>query len=132
MVIDALLLNQLSEKARSNPRLRQNFDMRNGEEDMSQRMLNALEPGTVMPIHRHQHSSESVVVLRGSIRENFYDADGNKTASWLLAPGTPYVGCQVPVGQWHNLECLESGTVIFEAKDGSWEPLSEADIQKVD
>lgn len=128
MVIDASLLDQLSEKARSNPRLRQNFDLRNGVEDNSQRMLNALEPGTVMPIHRHQTSSESVVVLRGSIRQNFYDFDGKRTSSWILASGTATVGCQIPVGQWHNLECLETGTVIFEAKDGSWKPLCETDI----
>lgn len=128
MVIDVSLLDQLSEEARCNPRLRKNYDLRSSVDDCSQRMLNALEPGTVMPIHRHRTSSESVMVLRGSIRQNFYNSDGKRTSSWILASGTATVGCQIPVGQWHNLECLEAGTVIFEAKDGPWEPLCETDI----
>lgn len=131
MIIDAVLLDSLSEEARNNPRLRQNYDLRNNADDGSQRMLNALEPGTVMPIHRHKDSSESVVVLRGCIRQNFYNAAGKRTASWIMAPGTSEIGCQIPAGQWHNLECLKQGTVIFEAKDGPWTPLCEADIMKV-
>ena len=98
-------------------------------------MLNALEPGTVMPIHRHQHSSETVVLLRGSIRQNFYSVkdDGSElvpvlTNSWVLKAGSDAVGCNIPAGQWHNLECLESGTVIFESKDGAWCPLAERDV----
>ena len=128
MIIDNDFLNQLTAQAKENPRLRQNCDLRNSAEDKSQRMLNAIEPGTVMPIHRHRGSSETVVLLRGSMRQNFYDDQGHLTNSWILKPGTDCVGCHIPAGQWHNLECLESGTVLFEAKDGAWEPLQEDDI----
>ena len=135
MILNCTLFDELSEQARYNPRLRQNYDLRNSSEDKSQRMLNALEPGTVMPIHRHQHSSETVVLLRGSIRQNLYSVkdEGSElvsmlTNSWVLKAGSDAVGCNIPAGQWHNLECLESGTVIFESKDGAWYPLAESDI----
>lgn len=116
MVIDEKFLDSLSEQARSNPRLRQSFDLRTTPNDGSQRMLNALEPGTVMPIHRHRNSSETVVLLRGSFRELFYDDDGSLTEDVLVK------------GRWHSLECIEPGTVIFEAKDGAYEPLKDIDI----
>lgn len=128
MIFDNDLLNQLTALAKENPRLRQNYDLRNSAEDKSQRMLNAIEPGTMMPIHRHRGSSETVVLLRGSMRQNFYDDQGRLTNSWILKPGTDCVGCHISAGQWHNLECLESGTVLFEAKDGVWEPLQEDDV----
>ena len=128
MIIDVSLLNGLTEQAKENPRLRQNYDMRNSEYDGSQRMLNALEPGTVMPIHRHRSSSETMIVIKGSLKEYFYDDMGNVIGEWVCAPNTDCVGLNVPAGQWHNLECLESGTVLFEAKDGSWEPLKAEDV----
>ena len=135
MIINDELLNVLSDQAKNNPRLRQNYDLRNSSGDKSQRMLNALEPGTIMPIHRHQHSSETVVLLRGSIRQNFYsvrDEDSVPipllTNSWVLKAGSDAVGCNIPVGQWHNLECLEPCTIIFESKDGAWYPLAECDV----
>lgn len=131
MIFDNDFLNQLTALAKENPRLRQNYDLRNSAEDKSQRMLNAIEPGTIMPIHRHRGSSETVVLLRGSMRQNFYDDQGHLTNSWILKPGTDCVGCHIPAGQWHNLECLESGTVLFEAKDGAWEPLQEDDILNI-
>ena len=128
MIIDISLLNKLAEQAKENPRLRQNYDMRNSEYDGSQRMLNALEPGTVMPIHRHRSSSETMIVIKGSLKEYFYDDMGNVIGEWVCAPNTDCVGLNVPAGQWHNLECLESGTVLFEAKDGAWEPLKDEDV----
>ena len=128
MIIDVSLLNGLTEQAKENPRLRQNYDMRNSEYDGSQRMLNALEPGTVMPIHRHRSSSETMIVIKGSLKEYFYDDMGNVIGEWLCAPNTDCVGLNVPAGQWHNLVCLESGTVLFEAKDGAWEPLKDEDV----
>lgn len=131
MIFDNDFLNQLTALAKENPRLRQNYDLRNSAEDKSQRMLNAIEPGTIMPIHRHRGSSETVVLLRGSMRQNFYDDQGHLTNSWILKLGTDCVGCHIPAGQWHNLECLESGTVLFEAKDGAWEPLQEDDILNI-
>lgn len=79
MIIDKQLFDSLSAQAKVNPRLRQNYDLRNSENDNSQRMLNALEPGTVMPIHRHRNSSETVVIVRGSLIERFYDVEGNIT-----------------------------------------------------
>ena len=135
MIIDSALLEDLTEQAKKNPRVRQNYDLRNSSEDKSQRMLNALEPGTMMPIHRHRYSSETVVLLKGSIRQNFYSIKYEEsktisvlTDSWVLEAGGNCVGCNIPAGQWHNLECLESGTVIFESKDGAWSPLEEGDI----
>ena len=142
MLIDTALLDRVSAQAKASPRLRQNYDLRNTEGDLSQRMLNALEPGTVMPIHRHMLSSESVVLLRGSIRQNFYDVvdDSERTGgcrpvltgSWVLKAGTDAMGCNIPKGQWHNLECLEPDTVLFESKDGPWEPLKDDDVIGLD
>ena len=128
MVIDITLLESLSKQAKDNPRLRQNYDLRNSAEDNSQRMLNALEVGTVMPIHRHMHSSETMIVIKGRLKEFFYDEKGNITGEWVCAPNSNCIGLNIPAGQWHNLECLESGTILFEAKDGKWEPLKEEDI----
>lgn len=128
MLITQSLLDTLSAQAKASPRLRQNYDLRNSEKDSSQRMLNALEPGTVMPIHRHRQSSETVVIVRGSLIERFYDESGNVTEEVIMRPGGENPVVQVEEGRWHNLECLESGTVLFESKDGAWEPLAEEDI----
>ena len=128
MIIDQKLLNQLSAQAKANLRLRQNYDLRTSREDQSQRMLNALEPGTILPIHRHTKSSETMVMVRGKLIERFYDDDGNFSQEFLMQAGGENVLLQIPVGQWHSLEVLEEGTVIFEAKDGAYEPLSEVDI----
>lgn len=128
MFIDNLLLDTLTSQAKSSPRLRINYDLRNNPEDHSQRMLNALELGTMMPIHRHRNSSETVVVLRGKVKWLFYDDNGSLTNSYIVEAGGDLCGLNVPQGQWHSLECLESGSVIFEAKDGVWEPLAEEDI----
>ena len=130
MIIDKSLLDTLSSQTKASPRLRINYDLRNSENDNSQRMLNALEPGTVMPIHRHRKSSETVVIVRGSLIERFYDEDGNITEEVLMVPGGENPVVQVEKGRWHSLECLESGTVLFESKDGAWEPLAEEDIMK--
>lgn len=130
MTVDKDQLDGLTQRAKESPRLRMNLDMRTSPEDLSQRMLNALEPGTVLPIHRHRNTTECVFVVRGRIRQNFYDDNGVLTGSWVIAPDSPIVGITVPCGQWHNTESLESGTVIFEAKDGAYEPLSETDILK--
>ena len=130
MVIDNNLLDDLTRRAKNSPRLRMNYDLRNNENDQSQRMLNALEPDTDMPIHRHRGSSETVVVLRGKVLWIYYDNEGNETDRFLVAPNSELCGISVPQGQWHSLVCLESGTVIFEAKDGAWEPLAPEDIME--
>ena len=131
MLIIQSLLDQLTAQAKASPRLRQHFDLRNSEHDQSQRMLNALEPGTVLPIHRHLHSSESVAMLRGKAQWIFYDEQGDVTGKYLIEAGGESPGIVVPMSQWHTIECLESGTVIMEGKDGPFEPLTEEEILKI-
>ena len=138
MVIDRKILDELSTKAKENPRLRQSMDLRNSPEDKSQRMLNALEPGTVMPIHRHLQSSEICVCIRGHFEEYLYgfaetrsdgtpDPDGFGIIETIdMVPGG--VVLNIEKGQWHSLKCLESGTILFEAKDGTYHPLEEDEI----
>lgn len=128
MIIDKKILDELTAKAKENPRLRCNLDMRNSVDDQSQRMLNALEPGTVMPIHRHVASSETVIILRGRIRWMFYDEQGRITESTELWSDGDVRMLNVEKGRWHSLECLESGSVLFEAKDGQYHPLEEDEI----
>ena len=130
MVIDKKLLDSLTEQARVNPRLRQAYDLRTSPNDGSQRILNAVEPGTVLPIHRHRTTTETIVCLRGRCVQYLYDGDGEQIDAIYLAPNTDVVGMSVEVGQWHRLESLESGTVILECKDGKYEPLEECDILK--
>ena len=129
MLLDQELLNTLTAQAQASPRLRQHFDLRNSEHDQSQRMLNALEPGTVLPIHRHLHSSESVAMLRGKAFWIFYDGQGHETSPHLIEAGGETTGIVIPMGQWHKLESLESGTVIMECKDGAFEPLREEELK---
>lgn len=122
MIIDENLLDELSVQAKANPRLRKNYDLRNSENDGSQRMLNAIEPGTVMPIHRHPNTSTTVIIIRGKMRQNFYDGNGVLTESVILDSEGETRAIQIEQDQWHNLDSLVSGTIIFEAKDGAWEP----------
>ena len=127
MNIDKQLLDNLSAQAKASPRLRMNYDLRTSPADRSQRMLNALEPGTVLPVHRHRASTEVVVMLRGRGVQWLYDDAGNVTEKVELGEGG-IPAMVVEKGQWHRLECLESGTVIFEAKDGAYEPIVAEDI----
>lgn len=126
MIIDQPLLDSLTAQAKASPRLRMNLDLRNTPEDNSQRMLNAIEPGTVMPIHRHRNSSETCICLRGHFEEIFYDENGNLIETIDMVPGG--VVLNIEVGQWHSLKSLESGTVLFEAKDGPYTPQSPEDV----
>lgn len=128
MVITNELLDELSAQAKANPRLRQNYDLRNSDADQSQRMLNALEPGTIVPIHRHRTSSEIVTIVRGAIREYFYDENGKVTETIELHHGCSVPLLVVPKGVWHNLECLEPGTIIYESKDGAYQPMAAEDV----
>ena len=129
MVISQAILDQLTEEAKASPRLRINMDLRNSSEDRSQRMLNAIEPGSPLPIHRHKHTSETVVCLRGRLVEEFYDElERTCTDRIELTPGGPISLVNVPAGQWHTVRALESGTVLLECKDGPWEPLGDEDI----
>lgn len=131
MKITQALLDNLTAQAMASPRLRMNMDLRNSAEDGSQRMLNAIEPGSPLPIHRHTKSSETVVCLRGHLREVFYNEAGEVTEVIDLAPGSDCVALCIPIGQWHTVEVLESGTVILECKDGAYEPLGPEDIMQI-
>lgn len=129
MKITQALLDKLTEEAKASPRLRMNYDLRNSSEDQSQRMLNAIEPGSPLPIHRHQKTSETVVCLRGRLVEEYYDElERICTEAIELSPNGPVVAVNIPAGQWHTVRALESGTVIMEVKDGAYEPISEVDI----
>ena len=128
MIITQQILDELSAKARASERLRMNLDLRNGSEDLSQRMLNALEPGTVLPIHRHHASSETVVILRGKIRWIFYDDNGVETERVVLDADGDLRMLNVEKDRWHSLECLESGSVLYESKDGPYHPLEDDEI----
>ena len=127
MVLTTEILDKLSAEAKANERLRMNLDLRTSSADQSQRMLNALEPGTQVPIHRHPKNSETVVVLRGSLREVFFDDQGNVTESVTLKAGAEPSAMNIPAGVWHTVECLEAGTILFETKDGAFEPRREED-----
>lgn len=125
--INEELLNHLQKAAKESQRKRMHYDLRNGSEDGSQRMLNALEPETVLPIHRHRKTNETVVVLRGCLEEVFYDAAVKETARFRLNPMEGSYGLSIPAGQWHTVEVLEP-TVIIEMKDGPYEPLEPEDV----
>ena len=129
MTFTQTFLDSLTEQAKTTPRLRTNYDLRNSSEDQSQRMLNAIEPGSAMPIHRHQKTSETVVCLRGRMVWEFYDElERTCTDRIELSPNGPIVALNIPAGQWHTVHSLESGSVILEMKDGPYEPQSPADI----
>lgn len=130
MIIDKEVLDNLSAQAKASPRLRMNMDLRNSAADQSQRMLNALEPGTVMPIHRHRTSSETVVIIRGTIQWVFYVDDGNETERVTLDAIGELRCLNVEKGRWHSLECLESGSVLLECKDGAYAPLGEGEMMR--
>lgn len=129
MKITQAILDDLTAKAKASPRLRMNLDLRNSAADTSQRMLNAIEPGSELPIHRHQKTSETVVCLRGRLVEEFYDElERICIESIELSPCGQTVALNIPAGQWHTVHALESGTVILEVKDGPYEPITDVDI----
>lgn len=125
MVIDEQILDELTRRAQNSPRLRMNYDLRNSENDNSQRMLNATEPGTALPIHRHRDSSVTIICIRGHFEEYYYDDNGNLIETIDMRPG---IVLNMPAGQWHSINSLESGTVILEVQDGKWEPRASEDI----
>ena len=151
MKITQAILDELTAKAKASERLRMNLDLRNSAEDQSQRMLNAIEPGSPLPIHRHQKTSETMACLRGKLRVEYYEVvqgEGSNMGSRLmvhgvqeptaeliekieLCPNGPVVAVSIPIGVWHTVHALESGTVILEMKNGSYEPLSDEDILKM-
>ena len=132
MKITQAILDDLTAKAKESPRLRMNMDLRDSAEDTSQRMLNAIEPGSPLPIHRHQNTSETVVCLRGRLVEEYYDdLERTCTERIELSPNGPIMALNIPAGQWHTVQALESGTVILEMKNGKYEPTGPEDIMEV-
>ena len=131
MKITQVMLNSLTEQAKASERLRMNLDLRNSDTDGSQRMLNAIEPGSILPIHRHQKTSETMVCLRGKLRVEYYDElERTCTDSFVIEPSGFNVAVSIPIGVWHTVHALESGTCILEMKNGAYEPLSDVDILK--
>lgn len=126
MIVDQKILDELTTQAKSSPRLRMAYDLRTTPDEDSQRMLNAIEPGTQVPIHRHWTSSETVLCVRGHYQEILYDDNGNVEEVIDMLPGGNIVN--VPAGKWHSLKSLESGTILFEAKNGKYEPVPPEDI----
>ena len=125
-------MDDISSQAKDSPSFKMNLDLRNGENDTSQRMLNAIEPGSVVSIHRHRNTSETVVCLRGKLVEEYYDdMERMCTESIVLTPNGQTVALNIPAGQWHTLRSLESGTVILEMKDGAYEPTGPEDILNI-
>ena len=127
MTINQELLDKLFEEAKDNSRLRTNLDLRTSTEDGSQRMLNAMLPGTEVAIHRHPMSNENVILIKGRMDEVLYEEvvyeDGKVTLKeserFHLCPEEGVYGCQVPKGVWHTVEVLEP-SVIYEGKDGKY------------
>lgn len=146
MKITQAILDQLTEQAKASPRLRMNMDLRNSADEQSQRMLNAIEPGSQFPIHRHQKTSETVVCLRGRLVWEYYQElsveglklrDSSKSSRVQkvqeieLCPNGPVVALNIPAGQWHTVRALESGSVILEMKEGKYEPTGPEDMMEV-
>ncbi|MDP3452520.1 MAG: WbuC family cupin fold metalloprotein [Bacteroidales bacterium] len=128
VLIDDTLLDKICEEAKESPRLRMNYNLHKSLDSGAQKLLNALQPGSVFPIHRHNHTAETYIVLRGSIRVFLYEDDGSLLSEHLLDPCDGNYGLEIPVGRFHSLEVLDRNTVIFEAKEGPYTPLLPEDI----
>ena len=121
-VIDNNLIDRVVAQAKESPRLRMNYNFHESLDDKCHRLLNALEPGTVVPVHRHPTKDESFVILRGKIRVNTYNDAGEVMESVVLSPADGKYGVDIAKNVWHGVECLESGSVIFEVKEGPFVP----------
>ena len=126
MLIDNNLLDEVTKKAEESPRLRMNFNLHDSLDAKAQRLINVLLPGTILPIHRHRHTAETYVLLRGKMFVVFYNENGAQVARYLLDPQTGNYGVQIPAGQWHTVEVVEP-SAILEVKDGPYTPLSPED-----
>ncbi len=131
MVIDKELLDQVSEQAKASPRLRMNYNFHQSLEDKCHRFLNAVEPETVVPIHKHPTKDESFVILRGKVRVTTHNDDGSVIEDVVLSQESGNYGVDIPKNVWHKLESLEPGSVIFECKEGPFVPHEEEGILEV-
>lgn len=127
MIIDNKLLDEITAKAEASPRLRMNFNLHESLDAKAQRLLNVLLPGTPLPIHRHPHTAETYILLRGKMFVIFYNSLGEQIERLLLDPSAGNYGVNIPAGQWHGIEVIEPST-IFEVKDGPYTPLGPTDI----
>lgn len=127
MIIDKNLLDNLSAQALESERLRMNYNLHESLDAKAQRLLNALEPGTMLPIHRHRHTAETYILLRGAIDVIFYNDSGTETCRYSLDTTRENYGVHIPKGQWHTVE-VHQPSVIFEVKDGPYTPLEQYDI----
>ena len=128
MKLDKELLDSITKKAKDNPRLRMNYNLHDSLDSKAQRLFNALEPGTLLPIHRHQNTDETYILIRGKIEVIFYDDNKNVIDRFVISQEEGTFGVHIHRGTWHTLEVLESGSVIFEVKEGPYQPISENDI----
>ena len=130
MLLDEKLLDEITQAAKASPRLRMNHNLHERLDAKAQRLFNALEPGTELPIHRHRHTAETYILVRGRLDVVFYDDAKRETERYCLDLAAGRFGVHIPAGQWHTLEVHESGTVIFEVKDGPYMPLAPEDVLK--
>ena len=126
MIIDNELLDKVTADAGASPRLRMNYNLHESLDAKAQRLINVLLPGTILPIHRHRHTAETYILLRGKLAVVFYDETGKQTERYLLDPTTGNYGVQIPKNQWHTVEVIEP-SAIFEVKDGPYAPLTSED-----
>lgn len=127
MILDDNLLDKVTEEAEASPRLRMNFNLHERLDAKAQRLINVLLPGTILPIHRHRHTAETYVLLRGKMFVVFYNELGGQIERFLLDPTIGNYGVQIPKGQWHTVEVIEP-SAILEVKDGPYTPLSPEDM----
>ncbi len=127
MIINDELLDKVSADAEATPRLRMNFNLHDSLDAKAQRLINVLLPGTPLPIHRHRHTAETYVILRGKMFVVFYNDNGAEIERYLLDPSQGNYGLHIPVDQWHGIEVIKP-SAIFEVKDGPYTPLEPEDI----
>lgn len=122
------IIDETIQKASESPRLRMNYNLHESFEDSVQRLFNALEPGTIVPVARHPYSSETLIMLRGKLRVLIYDDNKNILEDVIIAPNSDNIGYHIPKGTWHKVESLEHGTICFETREGPYAPVAEEDI----
>jgi len=130
-LIDEAFLDKISGEAKSNPRLRMNYNLHDSLDAKAQRLLNAMQPGTVLPVHRHVHTAETYFLLRGRIEVLFYNDRKELSETFEISSEAKQYGIHIPAGEWHTVNVLEPDTVIFEVKDGPYTPLSEENVMKM-
>lgn len=130
MIITKQLLDNISAQAKKSSRLRMNYNLHDSLESKVQRLFNALEPGTIIPVQRHCNTAETLVLVRGRLKVDIYDDSRNVIESSVLSVDEENYGVHIPIGVWHTVESLEEGTIVFEVKEGPYAPLTDEDIMR--